>query len=72
MNSSVNFIAYKKIAIMVSKTNVKKRVLRADRKVMPSDVYFMAVMLADRSLFLNELSLQQAAGYLVGFAMLRR
>jgi len=62
MNSSVNFIAYKKIAIMVSKTNVKKRVLRADRKVMPSDVYFMTVTLADRRLILVKTLIEFLAG----------
>ena len=42
-NSSANFMAFKKIAMIVSKMKVKKRVFRADRKVMPSGVCFMSV-----------------------------
>jgi hypothetical protein len=43
-------MAFKKIAMTVSKINVKKSVLRADRKVMPSDLCIMAVKAAAKSL----------------------
>ena len=42
-------MAFKKIAMMVSKINVKKSVLKADRKVMSSDLFIIAVMTAAKS-----------------------
>ena len=42
-------MAFKKIAMMVSKINVKKSVIKADRKVMSFDLFIITVMAAAKS-----------------------